>query len=56
MSNAMSEEMDLYTKRADIIERVMQLRHEQAMLKKQIVMLAAKKGDPTIIAHMPRCW
>jgi hypothetical protein len=57
MEKGMKERFDeLYVKKANLIEHVMKLRHEQAVVKAEIVKLATQVGDRSLISSQPDCW
>lgn len=55
-TNVQAETNKLYQHRAEVIEQIMKLRHEQAKIKLEIVKLATTSGQPNLIANMPMCW
>jgi hypothetical protein len=47
---------ELNQRRAEVIEQIMRLRHEQAQFKAELVKLATKSGDPRLIDAIVNCW
>lgn len=47
---------ELNQRRAEVIEEIMRLRHEQARLKTAAVAAAIKMGRPELITAVVDCW
>ncbi len=56
MSSEKDRFNELNQKRAEVIEEVMRLRHEQARLKAELVKVANELSEPNLIAAVIRCW